>query len=476
MDKELFELKMQAEGSQNFLVLDIPEDCEINEYCCKMLEKNTIAGLLPMRHQILNGSLRLRYSLSGKVRLTEYVVQHRLSYQNGLLLLQNLTKALLHLEEYFLSAYQCVFDPQQVYVGDGLQCYLVCVPVDPANITLNDRELQSFYERLLSDCFAVAGSTEFDEMFKWTYRTSLFDLQTFYDKFLKEPAAPVQPTALAALQSQRMEEVRPEPLQPKPMPVQETHDRIKPEIADKLYNLTEFLSEETQKKQEESQPKAQPAPDMGFKIPGVSGGAAPKKPEKKAAKAAHTQEKEKKSFWPFGKKEKKKEESAPTEKHTAQPFAVPFAAPAPAQPAAPTAPQPQRRAQAAPVPQAEDWNPGTILVDEDDDRTAFGDDQAAPQRVALLYQGQRIEIVQTPFVIGKYNTIYHLDYAIYGNDKVSRNHAEIVCQGGRYLLKDNQSRNGTFLNGRRLDPNRPQELKNGDQIRLYNEQFTFEQD
>ena len=155
---------------------------------------------------------------------------------------------------------------------------------------------------------------------------------------------------------------------------------------------------------------------------------------------------------------------------------MPFAAPAPAQPAAPTAPQPQRRAQAAPVPQAEDWNPGTILVDEDDDRTAFGDDQAAPQRVALLYQGQRIEIVQTPFVIGKYNTIYHLDYAIYGNDKVSRNHAEIVCQGGRYLLKDNQSRNGTFLNGRRLDPNRPQELKNGDQIRLYNEQFTFEQD
>ena len=60
MDKELFELKMQAEGSQNFLVLDIPEDCEINEYCCKMLEKNTIAGLLPMRHRILNGCKRLR--------------------------------------------------------------------------------------------------------------------------------------------------------------------------------------------------------------------------------------------------------------------------------------------------------------------------------------------------------------------------------------------------------------------------------
>ena len=138
-------------------------------------------------------------------------------------------------------------------------------------------------------------------------------------------------------------------------------------------------------------------------------------------------------------------------------------------------PQSVRSTYAPPAPQDEDWNPGTILVDEDDDRTAFGDENAMPQCAVLVYQGQKIEVTQTPFVIGKYNTIYHLDYAIYGNDKVSRNHAEIICQSGRYLLKDNQSRNGTFLNGHRIDPNRPEELKNGDQIRLYNESFMFEQ-
>ena len=51
-------------------------------------------------------------------------------------------------------------------------------------------------------------------------------------------------------------------------------------------------------------------------------------------------------------------------------------------------------------------------------------------------------------------------------DVVSTRHAEIRWEGDRWLLTDLGSRNGTYLNGRRLDASSPAGLKAGDVIRL----------
>ncbi len=49
--------------------------------------------------------------------------------------------------------------------------------------------------------------------------------------------------------------------------------------------------------------------------------------------------------------------------------------------------------------------------------------------------------------------------------KISRQHAEIVFEAERYFLVDLNSRNGTFLNGERLEEKR-RLLKDGDEIQL----------
>ncbi len=49
---------------------------------------------------------------------------------------------------------------------------------------------------------------------------------------------------------------------------------------------------------------------------------------------------------------------------------------------------------------------------------------------------------------------------------VSRKHAEIVYDMGRYYLADLSSTNGTFLNSTRLRPNERYPLESADQIRL----------
>jgi hypothetical protein len=57
---------------------------------------------------------------------------------------------------------------------------------------------------------------------------------------------------------------------------------------------------------------------------------------------------------------------------------------------------------------------------------------------------------------------------------VSRKHAEVRPSGGSWIVRDLGSTNGVRVNGRRLDPARPQSLKRGDVIELGTSRATFE--
>lgn len=49
---------------------------------------------------------------------------------------------------------------------------------------------------------------------------------------------------------------------------------------------------------------------------------------------------------------------------------------------------------------------------------------------------------------------------------VSRRHARIMKQGGMVVIEDMGSINGTFVNGRKLDPYLPEVIKDGDVLHL----------
>jgi len=74
--------------------------------------------------------------------------------------------------------------------------------------------------------------------------------------------------------------------------------------------------------------------------------------------------------------------------------------------------------------------------------------------------GQRI-----PLSLGKSYVGRSRDNAIHLDDpQISRHHAEITWDGMRCMVTDLGSRNGTFVNGRRLTPNWPETLRPGDRI------------
>ena len=85
--------------------------------------------------------------------------------------------------------------------------------------------------------------------------------------------------------------------------------------------------------------------------------------------------------------------------------------------------------------------------------------------------GEKITLNKSYFTIGKDSL--HVDYCIKDNGTISRQHAIIrLGQEGLYL-EDCNSTNGTWLNGNKVSNGKAEILRNGDVIRISNEEFEY---
>lgn len=85
--------------------------------------------------------------------------------------------------------------------------------------------------------------------------------------------------------------------------------------------------------------------------------------------------------------------------------------------------------------------------------------------------GEKIELGKPSFVLGK--NPEKSDYAVAGNTNISRVHAVITARNGRYYVMDQNSTNGTFINGRIIKAGQETEILPGDCLMLANEEFIF---
>lgn len=82
--------------------------------------------------------------------------------------------------------------------------------------------------------------------------------------------------------------------------------------------------------------------------------------------------------------------------------------------------------------------------------------------------GGKITVDVTPFTIGNDDT--NMDYVLEA-DSVSRHHATIIYEDGNYLVVDNDSTNGTTVEGIKLQPGEKAVLGNGYTVIFGNEVF-----
>jgi hypothetical protein len=85
--------------------------------------------------------------------------------------------------------------------------------------------------------------------------------------------------------------------------------------------------------------------------------------------------------------------------------------------------------------------------------------------LTVRHTGQEFPLTQAPFTIGRQPDCT----VVLADPQVSRQHATITFQAGRYIVQDLGSANGTYINERRITA--PQALRDGDQLRLGNTIF-----
>jgi hypothetical protein len=94
--------------------------------------------------------------------------------------------------------------------------------------------------------------------------------------------------------------------------------------------------------------------------------------------------------------------------------------------------------------------------------------RAPPIRPNLILNGQTYAVLRSPTRVGRLP-----DNDIVLNDKrISRHHAEVIQKGGRWVLRDTGSTNGTAVNGKIV---RETVLNPGDRISLGGLEVTWEQ-
>jgi hypothetical protein len=87
-------------------------------------------------------------------------------------------------------------------------------------------------------------------------------------------------------------------------------------------------------------------------------------------------------------------------------------------------------------------------------------------------KAQVLELVfnQSSYLLGRFSTEFknQVDLSYYGGQKlgVSRLHAQLHREGETIYISDLNSLNGTFLDGKRIEPNRPTILKSGTSVTL----------
>lgn len=88
--------------------------------------------------------------------------------------------------------------------------------------------------------------------------------------------------------------------------------------------------------------------------------------------------------------------------------------------------------------------------------------------------GEKIVIDKDVFKLGK--DAVCVDYVVDDNPTISRNHADIICKEGVYYVKDKGSLNHTFVDGKKLEAQKPVKLESGSLLQLADEVFEWKQE
>lgn len=122
----------------------------------------------------------------------------------------------------------------------------------------------------------------------------------------------------------------------------------------------------------------------------------------------------------------------------------------------------------------DDCDEATGLLNDENEVTGLLSENNANIHYPTLFRvltNEEISVNKPVFRLGKERS--YVDYFVTNNIAVSRSHADIIIRGTRCFVKDLNSKNHTYINEQELPVHVETEIRDGDCLRLGNEEFIF---
>lgn len=471
-----------TKNGNSYLEFKANDQMTIDHVEVGMIQNNKIPGLLEMTRSQNDGETTLLYCITSKTSLSQ-IFSNQMNRNELRQILGSMCQFMSTASEYMLYTEHLILNTEYIFVDfTTKEISMVLLPIEEEigeNIAFTDfiRQLifhikydptdtSGFYINLINYINSVVNFSPADLLKALNINGA--------EKPVREAqgSKPQQqmPDSIHTTQEHAVQNVA----APKEMAPVQQPEAPKPGL---MHNLKGVLGNSSDAKKKEVKPDKQAAPAVtppqagGMNIPGM-----PKKngmnipmppspaPEPKKAK------KEKKEFFSFGKKRDKKQ--------TVQ------------KPTVPAAPQMQgmpvmrNTTPASNIPTMQNMVASnnifdsTVILDEEDDRTVvLGSEVAKEKSVVKLVSrktGQEILITKNEFKIGRESKFVD---GVVSNPTVGRMHASLVNENEKWYVIDNNSVNGTYINGsnQRIASNQKVVLNHNDTLCFGNEEYIFYQ-
>lgn len=466
---------LENQGANSLLVYTLKADDQVDTLSAGMMSNNKIPGLVPFSFSQLDDNRYFKYNITSKTTLQKYFSE-MVNKKKLLGVFTSIASVVIAAEEYMIEVDKFMFDPEYIFVNvSNAQASMVCLPVmkketEPVDIGKFFKEIMySIKFDETENCDYVA------KILSFLNSNTAFSLQEFKKTLDNQSIPATKPKVGQVRQSVP-------PLTQQHIPIQQPNQQSSPPVIPQSQPQTPNIAVQPASPKASNSRAAASSPNLGYEIPG-----SPKGVSSVESSLGKDQQKTKKGgifSSIFGGKQKQSGKAEDNKKvtHNKLPKKNKKISKKEVQESnSQTVPPlnsvsnnvPPKASEFVQVSNQQPSGTTTILVQDGAGETILLDDYMGQTTPYLLRNSssEKAFINKPVFRVGKEPS--YVDYCIAGNPSVSRSHADILTINGEYYIRDNNSTNGTFINGVRILSNKEEQIKHEDKIILANELFEF---
>lgn len=470
----------ENQGTNSYLVYTISDQEEIDKMSLGMLTNNKIPGLASTFFTQMDQSKYIKYNISSKISATQFFTG-AVNKKRLISVFKGIINAILSAENYMISANSILLDLDYIFVDvSTFEPALICLPI----LNLDDQNVGNFFKEIMFNTqFDQTESCEYvAKIINFLNASSLFSLDNF--KVLLYDIDSKHSVKRETAEEHHKEEERKIPSSTVALKKTNTFNKVlnnkeldQPKIVVSKSTTNNTISEGKIKKQE----KKMTFLNLLMHYSKENAELYKSQNEQKKHSQQAKQKNNKKKIY---KKVKSYHEefdfdipgqnkTCSTEKYYTENFDENKSD----RNVTNTVSDSNCKNHKTSLDQSANFGETTVLVNESRETTvlvaakkANSVKRVTPYLIRLKNQ-EKTFINKPNFRIGKERS--YVDYFIGDNTAISRSHANILTEDDGFFIVDTNSTNHTFINGDVIQSNIKMQIKDGDVIKLANEEFEF---